>query len=143
MTEPIPQEIFVYGTLLPGQANHRWIASLIAGRMTARTRGRLFHLPFGYPAMVESATGWVRGELLSFNNPVEEALEVCDQIEGYMPGDEVSSLFVRVVRQVEPAGAAPCHAWCYCLAPQRVEKFTLLGQEIDDGDWLAFVSRRE
>jgi gamma-glutamylcyclotransferase (GGCT)/AIG2-like uncharacterized protein YtfP len=93
--------------------------------------------------MVESDTGWVQGELLSFNNPVEEALEVCDQIEGYVQGDEASSLFVRVVRQVEPADADPRHAWCYCLAPQRVKKFTLLGQEIDDGDWLAFVSRRE
>lgn len=134
-----PKEVFVYGTLLPGQENHRWIAHLVADSQAARTRGRLFHLPYGYPAMVESDEGWVRGEILSFRGPVEQVLEVCDKIEGYNVEREPESLFIRVVRQVEPDGGGPREAWCYCLAPGVRANLISLGQEVMDGDWVAFV----
>lgn len=137
--EPGPSEVFVYGTLLPGQVNYEHIASLVSGSSAARTRGRLFHLPYGYPAMQATGAGWVRGELLSFKVPVEEALEVCDEIEGYMPEDEEASLFIRVVRPVEPKSSQARKAWCYCLSPEWEKALLKIGREIDDGDWLAFV----
>ncbi len=138
MTGPGPDAVFVYGTLLPGEANFRWIAPMVAGRQAGRTRGRLFHLSLGYPALVESETGWVRGELLRFNQPMEKVLEVCDRIEGYQPWNETASLFVRVVRQVEPHEGASVEAWCYSLSPAKHEALLHQGQEIIGGDWLAF-----
>lgn len=141
MRESTPQGIFVYGTLLPGQANFKTIAHLVAEWRTARTRGRLFHLDFGYPAMLDSASGWVRGALLSFRCELDEALEVCDMVEGYHPEDVASSLFVRVLKEVEPAGAEPVRGWCYCWVGERQEILTHFGREIEDGDWQAFLHR--
>ena len=138
MTGPGPDAVFVYGTLLPGEANFRWIAPMVAGRQAVRTRGRLFYLPLGYPALVESETDWVRGELLRFSEPMEKVLEVCDRIEGYQPGNEAASLFVRVVKQVEPHEGVSVEAWCYCLGPAKREALLRQGQEVIGGDWLAF-----
>ncbi len=137
-----PEEIFVYGTLLPGQERFRLIAQMVAGRQAARTRGRLLHLPEGYPALMEAEEGWVQGELLRFNEPIEKVLDVCDRIEGYQPDDEEASLFIRVVKQVEPEGGSPKEAWCYSAGPAMREKSLREGQEVDDGDWLAFRKRR-
>ncbi len=142
MTDQGPKEIFVYGTLLPGQERFRLIAQMVAGREAARTRGRLLHLPEGYPALMETEEGWVQGELLQFNEPIEKVLDVCDRIEGYQPDDEESSLFIRVAKQVEPEGRASKEAWCYIVSPALREKSLREGQEVDDGDWLAFRKRR-
>lgn len=142
MTGQGPKEIFVYGTLLPGEANFHQIATMVAGREAARTRGRLFHLPLGYPALMEAEEGWVQGELLRFNEPIEKVLDVCDRIEGYQPDDEESSLFIRVAKQVEPEGGASKEAWCYIVGPALPEESLREGQEVDDGDWLAFRKRR-
>ena len=142
MTGQGPKEIFVYGTLLPGQERFRLIAQMVAGRQAARTRGRLFHLPLGYPALMEAEEGWVQGELLRFNEPIGKVLDVCDRIEGYQPDDEESSLFIRVAKQVEPEGGASKEAWCYIVGPALPEESLREGQEVDDGDWLAFRKRR-
>ena len=142
MKGPKPRGIFVYGTLLPGEANFRWIASLVAGRQPARSRGRLLHLPFGYPILLDDDTGWVRGELLSFNGALEEALAVCDEVEGFEPDEEVSGHFVRVVKLVEPLGSEPREAWCYCAAPAWRDEMMRLGQVVEEGDWAAFRKRR-
>jgi gamma-glutamylcyclotransferase (GGCT)/AIG2-like uncharacterized protein YtfP len=139
VTKTTPQEIFVYGTLLPGQENFQTIAHIVSEWQAARTRGRLFHLDFGYPAMMESDSGWVYGVLLSFKVRVEEALEVCDMVEGYNTEDVVSSLYYRVVKPVEPTEAEPRQAWCYCWARERQEVLSHFGREVTGGDWLAFL----
>ena len=136
------KEIFVYGTLLPGEANFQQIATMVAGREAARTRGRLFHLPLGYPALMEAEEGLLHGVPLRFNEPIEKVLDVCDRIEGYQPDDEESSLFIRVAKQVEPEGGASKEAWCYSVGPALREESLREGQEVDDGDWLAFRKRR-
>lgn len=138
MTGPGPDALFVYGTLLPGQKYFHRIAPMVAGQQAGRTRGRLFHLPEGYPAMVEAETGWVRGELLRFNGPMDKVLEACDRIEGYQPDNEAASLFIRVIRSVEPDDGVALEAWCYCLAPAQREALLGMGQEVAGGDWLAF-----
>jgi gamma-glutamylcyclotransferase (GGCT)/AIG2-like uncharacterized protein YtfP len=46
-----PLAVFVYGTLKRGQVNHPLFCSGAAAIEPAVTRGRLFHLPAGYPAL--------------------------------------------------------------------------------------------
>lgn len=139
-----PEELFVYGTLLPGQKNFRHIASLVSGHEVAKVRGRLYYIPWGFPALVESdEAGWVCGALLRFGCPVGEALEVCDHIEGYRPEDEKGSLFIRVVKKVVPEKGEPRQAWCYCLSPYWRPRLLKIAEEIVGGDWLAFCKERD
>jgi hypothetical protein len=44
--------MFFYGTLKRGHANHDQFCRGYLSAEEARTRGRLYHLPFGYPALV-------------------------------------------------------------------------------------------
>ena len=51
-SEPAHLRVFVYGTLKRGQANHeRFCRGLLSAR-EATVRGRLYDLPFGFPALV-------------------------------------------------------------------------------------------
>lgn len=44
--------IFVYGTLMSGFINHDlYLAEHIVTMQPAKIKGRLFHLPVGYPAL--------------------------------------------------------------------------------------------
>jgi gamma-glutamylcyclotransferase (GGCT)/AIG2-like uncharacterized protein YtfP len=50
--EPVLFDVFVYGTLKRGQRNHeRFCRGALATR-EATVRGRLYDLPYGYPALV-------------------------------------------------------------------------------------------
>jgi len=54
--------MFVYGTLMRGHANHRRFCAGALLIRTATIRGRLFHLPAGYPAVsVETVHVIARG----------------------------------------------------------------------------------
>ena len=53
--------ILVYGTLLQGAANHARFCADVLTVEPARTTGRLYHLPAGFPAMVEATDGVVYG----------------------------------------------------------------------------------
>ena len=107
--------ILVYGTLLRGEANH---ARFCADALTvepASTRGRLYHLPAGFPAMVEDAEGAVYGEAMTFPE-IEAALAKVDLLEGYRPGRPEHSLYLRRVQPVTllrsgEAVAAYCYIW--------------------------------
>ena len=79
--------IFVYGTLKPGESNHRICVSSVLEARPAMAQGELYALPFGYPAMALSATTWdrssVHGFLLSFADA--GILDVLDAYEQHDP----------------------------------------------------------
>jgi gamma-glutamylcyclotransferase (GGCT)/AIG2-like uncharacterized protein YtfP len=78
--------LFVYGTLLKGEANHKLLkgARLIAEQ--ARTNGKLYDTGFGYPALAADQGREVYGELYAIDSAQLPAL---DELEDYYgPGDE-------------------------------------------------------
>lgn len=93
--------LFVYGTLMRGQVR----ADLLDGApaLPATTHGRLYHLPAGYPALVDVREGVVHGELVTIDPAILTAL---DDYEG----DE----YRRVVRTVRSEAGAQ-EAWCYVV----------------------------
>lgn len=95
--------LFVYGTLATGGA----AAAMIGRRRRgpAWTRGRLFHLPAGYPALQPGPDGKVFGEWV---DPVPAArLVLLDRYEGVE-----EDLFRRVVIEVFTEEASfPAWAW--------------------------------
>ena len=109
------RRLFVYGSLLRGEANH---ARYCADALTiepARTTGRLYHLPAGFPAMVEATDGVVYGEAMTFLD-LEAPLGKTDLLEGYRPEGPERSLYLRRVQRVTLLGsgqtaAAYCYVW--------------------------------
>lgn len=126
-------KLFTYGTLMQGGPAHALFADCITSSRPARTRGRLYALDAGYPALVEGDDAWVYGLLVELREPAPwsrlDAYEDCD------PTDPKGSLYHRVQRPVETDDGW-VEAWCYVmpadrppLAPGRGARF------IPEGRW--------
>lgn len=127
-----PCQIFVYGTLKPGErAFDQFCKPYLVDLQTATTPGRLYHLPVGYPALTEEE-GWVQGSLLTLASA--EALTALDRFEDYDAHDPAGSQYQRLWRRIyspshEPLGMA----WVYAMARRRVDACG--GQWIPHGVW--------
>ncbi|WP_370418177.1 gamma-glutamylcyclotransferase family protein [Streptomyces sp. QH1-20] len=130
--------VFVYGTLRPGQGNHR---RLLAGRTTAeepaRLRGAVLYAGPGYPYAVSApAESVIRGDLLTLAPArYAELLAALDELEGYAPGDP-RNLYERVAREVLPDGGGTVRAWVYLAADRLARRLRDEGTPLPGGDWL-------
>jgi gamma-glutamylcyclotransferase (GGCT)/AIG2-like uncharacterized protein YtfP len=105
----VSTEVFVYGTLKPGQ--HRWpvLAPFTLGDgavVSAAAPGRLFDTGYGWPAAVfdPRTAGRVPGVVVGLHPAsTDQALAVLDDVEGVDSG-----LFRRILIDVE---GRPC--WAY------------------------------
>lgn len=121
MTEPEPEaapiQVFVYGTLKRGLANHHWLAGAVYGGERLLSGARLYDLgPF--PMAVASEAGQVHGELYAITG---RGLATLDRLEG------VPRLFQR---QLLPLSEGDL-AWVY-LGQSRQVRFSAL---IANGCW--------
>lgn len=116
--------LFVYGTLMQGQPLEGYLAAL--SPRPARTKGHLFRLPAGYPALAPHESGdWVQGELVSL--PSLARLTVLDMVEGVDKG-----LFSRRKIPVDFQGQSH-HVWAYVMTRSKIE--AIGGRPIPSGDW--------
>ena len=125
--------VFVYGTLKPGEANHkRYCAGKVVNVKRAFVQGKLFALPMGYPAMT-LGDSQVYGYLLSFSNP--RILNELDVLEDYQPNRQPpEKLYNRQIIEVyEPQSLSLGWAWVYLMTVQQVEQ--LGGFLQPDGWW--------
>ena len=74
--------------------------------LDASTHGRLFHLRYGYPALIDTPDGRVFGELIVLPD-LEGRLEALDDYEG--------DLYRRVRRAVQTEARGDVEAWCYVV----------------------------
>ena len=78
--EPLIQ-VFVYGTLKPGESNYSsYCEGKTVAEIPAYTWGQLYHLPVGYPGMTEGNSK-VIGRLLVFES--KQILASLDLLEDY------------------------------------------------------------
>lgn len=130
---------FLYGTLLPGERNHR----LLVGRTVSAawtpavlTGALLFHGP-GYPyaATDPAGTGTVRGEVAVLaEDTYGEALAELDLLEDYVPGDP-ANLYERAALAVRTEDGDNVTAWVYLAADRIARELLLSGVRVPDGDW--------
>ena len=77
--------LFVYGTLMPGEARWRLLEPLTGHGDTVRAEaaGYLYRTPYGWPAAVfdDAAAGVVPGLVVTLGDPAR-ALPVLDEVEG-------------------------------------------------------------
>jgi len=126
-------QVFVYGTLKPGESNYpRYCQGKVIQAQPASILACLYNLPLGYPA-ITPGNQRVEGFLLNFNDDAH--LQSLDELEGYspnQPGDNFS--YCRQwVRVDNPQGDFLCQAWAYFMNPQQVK---LLGGTLEtSGCW--------
>lgn len=106
----IVTNLFVYGTLMPGESNYRQIEDFVLDHKTGTIDGVLVDLG-AYPALVPGE-GIVQGTMLQLDR---EALEITDRIEGYYP-DRDRCLYVREEVVVRFDHGHEATAWTYFFA---------------------------
>lgn len=120
--------VFVYGTLLVGEANHGVAAPYLLSVRPGRVRGRLYDVG-AYPALVlDEAAGEVEGEWFEVT---PEGLRAMDDLEEYRgPGQKnaYERVWVRDARE-ERSG------WVYVWLDSRGYP------EIPAGSWREWVGR--
>ena len=109
------QHLFLYGTLLSGEAPQE-VASIVKRLRrlgSARVRGRLYD--FGeFPGAVldPSSRTMVHGELVVLPSD-ERLLEALDRYEEFDPFDLKRSLFIRKKARVQMANGRSREGWIY------------------------------
>ncbi len=106
----IETNLFVYGTLMPGEPNYRQIEDLVIDHKPGTIDGVLVDLG-AFPALVPGE-GIVKGVLLRMKR---EALKITDRIEGYH-ADRDRRLYVREGMVVQFEDGQEVVAWTYLFA---------------------------
>ena len=106
----IATNVFVYGTLMPGESNYCQIEDFVIDYKPGTIDGVLGDLG-AYPALIPGK-GYVKGILLRMNR---EALEITDRIEGYHAGRD-RCLYVRKKVVVRCQDRQEALAWTYFYA---------------------------
>ncbi len=118
----VEQPLFIYGTLLSAYDAGGFLTGI--PRVEAKTRGELFDLPSGYPALRPIGTEWVYGELTQ--RPIDlRLLGILDVYEGVPEG-----LFRRVVVDAH-VGLRSFAAWAFVMDDPAARG----GRPLPNGRW--------
>jgi gamma-glutamylcyclotransferase (GGCT)/AIG2-like uncharacterized protein YtfP len=122
-------QIFVYGTLQPGEVNYGVCADAVLESRPAIVRGQLYHLPLGYPALAVG-TRTVGGFLLSFAD--SSILQRLDELEQHDPIALQALGVASAPHQYDyarewiavwqPGGRSLGEAWVYRMAIEHIQK---------------------
>jgi gamma-glutamylcyclotransferase (GGCT)/AIG2-like uncharacterized protein YtfP len=117
-----------------GMSNHDRFCGDALTIEPAVTTGRLYHLPFGFPAMFDAPDGQVLGEVMTFPD-IEKTLEHLDRLEGYRPGDNRSHYIrtEKLVKILKTMIVLPVWVYVYPLNRLRLD-FIL----ISSGHWRGY-----
>lgn len=126
-------KIFVYGTLKPkGKYYQIYCEGKTIEEVKCWTKGRLFDLPLGYPAMIKG-NDQVFGYLLSFAS--FQDLEKLDELEGYSgePNSPSNEYYREKIMVYNEANYPFDEAWTYFMTEEKVK--ALNGVFLSSGWW--------
>ena len=112
--------VFVYGTLKPGECRWSSLAPYVSAYEYAVVNGYEIFVADGipYPLVHRSACGVVSGYVCTLKpQRAEEAMSLLDRIEGFVPGDERRSLFVREGTVAVTSTTEDLRTWIYRAGP--------------------------
>ena len=123
--------VFVYGTLLRGEANHGLLDGAERLEAEARVRGTLYDTGEGYPALIleeGGGAGLVAGEIYAVD---ELTLAALDALEDYFGPGDPRNLYERVETTVLVPGGER-RALVYVFPAARAAAGL---RRIAGGDW--------
>lgn len=126
-------DVFVYGTLKPGEVNFpAYCGEKVIAQTPAYTWGELYALSVGYPAMTEGKNK-VQGMLLSFSD--RQILHNLDQLEGYQAHREkdLNEYYRASVAVYSLGDRLIHHAWAYFMTIAKVKQYQ--GIKLTSGVW--------
>jgi len=104
----------------------------------AVTTGRLYHLPYGFPAMFDALDEQVFGEVMTFPD-IEKTLERLDLLEGYRPGD-TRNHYIRIDKTVTLLkSGSKVAAWVYVYPKARLRPDFI---SVPSGCWREFIGSK-
>jgi len=121
--------VFVYGTLMRGEGNHRYLeGSRFKGEAVMTGNFRMHNLG-SYPAVIETGDepGEIHGELYEIDRNILADLDILEGVAG--------GLYYRRKEHVQvltPRGWTRATAWVYMMEADRIKSYlsVILG-----GDW--------
>lgn len=130
-------QVFVYGTLKPGESHNFLCADHVIARQSAIVHAALYHLPLGYPAIVPGE-GITYGALLTCRDT--EILALLDDYEQHDPiaiapfgsGNDYKRQEIAVF---DLNHLSIGKAWAYMMTHQTIAR--LNGVLIPNGIWSA------
>lgn len=130
---------FVYGTLIPGQANdYFWQGAIRSVETAVLKNGKLYDMGF-YPMMVEGKGGIVQGKLVTVaDGRYDEVLRRIDDLEGYNALQPDDSTYRRITKEVNTGSGKRILSWTYAGRP----KLAGGGKLIASGDWVAHTAHK-
>jgi len=127
-------QVFVYGTLKPGESNYlAFCQGNTIAEIEAYTKGELYHLTPGYPAMT-LGTRKIQGYLLIFSAQ-SKILSRLDILENYQPDRAIAlnDYYRQSVSVYNQQDELISNAWCYQMTPPKIAEFG--GQLINSNIW--------
>lgn len=125
--------VMVYGTLMKDLQNHNLMTNArFVGN--AKMQGQLYHLPYGYPALV-SGNGWIRGEIYEIDKQILEQLDI---LEEYEPEGD-SNLYNRTQTQAILDSGEEIEVNIYFYRNQ--DEARKIGMLVQHGDWKDFTQK--
>lgn len=126
-------DVFVYGTLKPGG---RYYPDYCEGKTLQErevyTYGKLFHLPLGYPGLIEGDDR-IKGILLTFAD--ESVLESLDELEDYDPmrSPEQNEYERKRILVYSLDEQFLGEAWGYLMTIEKIQQYQ--GKFVISGCW--------
>ena len=141
-SRPLSNYVFVYGTLMQGFSNHRYMNGCkFIGR--AVMKGEVYDMNCGFPAFIcnsddlEDDECYVYGEL--YEVP-DEMMGSMDNLEGYYEDNKSKSMYIRERKAVEILDTGETtNAWVY-IWNRELPKDSV---RLPDGDWGMFNEGRK
>lgn len=135
--------VFVYGTLLEGFSNYeRYVKPYRHEIIPATIRGSVYHLPQGYPGLLDGSDTVKGGVLLFSPDDYEAAMEGLDKLETYFgPGDPRNE-YERIEAAAQLCGRDErMTVYVYRYVDETYVKSR--GTYVKGGDWHSFMQHRQ
>ena len=138
MNLPATCDVFVYGTLKPGEANYSsYCKAQVVSQIYSYTLGDLYTLPVGYPAMTVGDNR-VYGVCLRFDN--SHILASLDRLEDYQEQrtPELNEYYRSLTPIYSSDNRLIGRAWAYFMTRDRIMQYG--GVKVASGCWSSRLS---